>query len=129
MRTINIKKIVSGDVDHIVNQVTEALKKEGFGVLTRIDLDAKVKEKLGKDMRLVIILGACNPQLAFEAYQKNPDVTGLLPCNAVIRETGNNEISVEIAKPSALMEMLNDPVLIEMAREADNKLQNVLNSL
>jgi len=129
MHEINFKKSVSGQFDQVINQVTEALKKEGFGVLTRIDLDSKIKEKLGKEINPVAILGACNPQLAYEAYNQNSDVASLLPCNAVIRKIGDDKVSVELAKPSALMEMLDDESLVAQAKEADEKLRKVINSL
>jgi len=129
MHEINFKKSISGQFDQVINQVTEALKKEGFGVLTRIDLDSKIKEKLGKEINPVAILGACNPQLAYEAYNQNSDVASLLPCNAVIRKIGDDKISVELAKPSALMEMLDDESLVAQAKEADEKLRKVINSL
>ena len=129
MSSINLKKEISGPLDIAINQVTDALKAEGFGVLTRIDLHTKVKEKLGKDMLAVTILGACNPQLAFEAYSQNSDVASLLPCNAVLRDTGNSRISVELVKPSALMQFLGDEKLVTMALDADRRLQSVLNSL
>jgi uncharacterized protein (DUF302 family) len=106
--------------------VTDALKGEGFGILTRIDLHSKIHEKLGKDLRPTIILGACNPQLAYEAYQRNPDVASLLPCNAVIRDIGSGKISIELAKPSSLMEMLGDRELVALAKSADDKLRNAL---
>jgi len=129
MHEINFKKSISGQFDQVINQVTEALKKEGFGVLTRIDLDSKIKEKLGKEINPVAILGACNPQLAYEAYNQNSDVASLLPCNAVIRKIGDDKVSVELAKPSALMEMLDDESLVAQAKEADEKLRKVINSL
>jgi uncharacterized protein (DUF302 family) len=123
---INFKKEVSGDVEGTVERVTAALKAEGFGVLTRIDLHLKIKEKLGKELRPAVILGACNPQIAYEAYQQNPDVASLLPCNAVVRDLGGGKVSVELAKPSSLMEMLGDRQLVAFAREADDKLQRAL---
>lgn len=124
--SICFKREVSGDLDSMIERVTSLLKVEGFGVLTRIDLHTKIKEKLGKEIRPAVILGACNPQLAFEAYQRNTDVASLLPCNAVLRDVGNGRISVELAKPSALMEILGDKKLVEFAREADARLQRVL---
>lgn len=129
MNSINFKKQISGNIDQAVERITEALNKEGFGVLTRIDLHTKIKEKLGKDIPAVIILGACNPELAFEAYKANSDVASLLPCNAVLREISPGHISVELAKPSSMMEMINDPKLIAMAGDADKKLIRVLESL
>ena len=119
--TINFKKEISADVEDAVERVTAALKAEGFGVLTRIDLHSKIKEKLGKELRPAIILGACNPQLAYEAYQQNPDVASLLPCNAVVRDLGAGKVSIELAKPSALMEILGDQKLVTLAERRRRK--------
>lgn len=102
---------------------------EGFGVLTRIDFHLKIKEKLNQDMRPLVILGACNPQLAYDAYLRNPDVTGLLPCNAVVRELAPNKISIEIAKASVIIGMLCDEKLNEMAAAADQRLKRVLEKI
>lgn len=129
MNSISIKKILSGEREQVVQKVTEALKQQGFGVLTRIDLHEKIKEKLGKDLQPVIILGACNPQLAYDAYIANPDVAALLPCNAVLRVVDEGKVSVELARPSALMEIVGERKLVEMAEEADRLLQKVLDSL
>lgn len=129
MKSVNIKKEVSGELDPTVEAVTLALKEQGFGVLTRIDLHAKIKEKLGKDLRPTVILGACNPALAYDSYLANPDVSSLLPCNAVIRDLGNGKLSVELARPTALMEMLGDARLVELAKEADAKLETALKSI
>ena len=124
--SINFKREIQATVDEAIERITQALKQEGFGVLTRIDMHAKFKEKLGKDVLPVVILGACNPQLAFEAYSRAPDVTSLLPCNAVVRDLGQGRVSVELAKPTALMEVLGDAALVELAQHADQKLENAL---
>jgi uncharacterized protein (DUF302 family) len=129
MRELSFKKVVSGDTNTIITRVTEALKLQGFGILTRIDLDAKIKEKTGNIIEPVVILGACNPHLAYEAYQQNPEVTGLLPCNAVIRQLSPGKMSVELVRPSSLMEVLDDSKLVELSRGADERLQKVLESL
>lgn len=126
--SINFKREIQATVDEVIERITQALKQEGFGVLTRIDMHAKFKEKLGKDVPAVIILGACNPQMAFEAYSRAPDVTSLLPCNAVIRDLGQGRVSVELAKPSALMKVLGDETLAELAQFADQKLKNALDN-
>ena len=133
METLNLKRIIpaahDATLDSMIERVTAALKTEGFGVLTRIDLHQKIRDKLGKEMPAVVILGACNPQLAYEAYQHNSDVTALLPCNAVIRDLGNGQHAVELAKPSVLMQSLGDPALVELAREADRRLERALQAL
>ncbi|MGZ3649771.1 MAG: DUF302 domain-containing protein [Bdellovibrionota bacterium] len=126
MKNISLKSEFNGTVEEAVIAVTHALQGEGFGVLTRIDLDKKFQEKLGKTIPPAVILGACAPAMAFEAYTANSDVALLLPCNVVLRETGTKKISVEIARPSTLLEILADPRLSGMASEADNKLGNVV---
>jgi uncharacterized protein (DUF302 family) len=125
MKSINFKAETTGTVEEVVTRLVEALGVEGFGVLTRIDLHSKLKEKLGKDIAPVIILGACNPELAFEAYSANSDVASLLPCNAVVRSIGTGRVSVELAKPSALMEILGDEKLQQLAKAADQRLERV----
>lgn len=129
MSSINFKREIQGTVDHAVERVTKALGEEGFGILTRIDMHSKIKEKTGKDIIPTIILGACNPNLAYEAYTANSDVASLLPCNAVIREVAPGVISVELAAPSGLMRILGDEKLTTMAQEADERLQCALAKL
>jgi uncharacterized protein (DUF302 family) len=123
---LTFKKTVNGSVEEVIEELTEFLKKEGFGILTRIDLHSKFNEKLNKDIPATVILGACNPQLAYEAFKLNTDVASLLPCNAVVREISKNLISVELARPSALMRILGEDALMEKALEADFKLERVL---
>ena len=129
MQEVNFKKEVSGEVETCVTKVTAKLKEQGFGVLSRIDLHAKIKEKINKDIRPTVILGACNPQLAYEAFLENPDVASLLPCNAVIRDIGEGRVSVELAKPTFMMKMLDDPKLVELAKEADRRLGVALSEI
>ncbi len=126
---VNFKREVSLSVEAAVKRVEEILKTEGFGILTRIDFDKKMKEKLNKDVPQLVILGACHPQMAFEAYQRNSDVTSLLPCNAVVRDIGNGKVSIELAKPSAMMTLLNDSELVEFAKDADQRLHRALEAL
>lgn len=126
---INFKREIADTVDHAIERVTKSLAAEGFGILTRIDMHAKIKEKTGKDIVPTVILGACNPDLAYEAYTANADVASLLPCNAVIRETAPGKISVELAAPSGLMRILGDAKLTELAREADTRVQRALDAL
>ena len=129
VHSVNMKVEFHGTLDEAISRTTGALQEQGFGVLTRIDLHLKIKEKLGKDIAPAVILGACNPGLAFEAYSANPDVASLLPCNAVIRELAPGRMSIELAKPTVLMEMLGDDHLVKLAENADLKLGKVLQSL
>ncbi|MBU3720248.1 MAG: DUF302 domain-containing protein [Burkholderiaceae bacterium] len=123
---INFKREIVGDLDTTIDRVSKALSAEGFGILTRIDMHSKIKEKIGKEIIPTVILGACNPTLAHEAYCANPDVTSLLPCNAVLREVRPGTISVELAAPTALMKILGDEALVDLAGEADARLRRAL---
>jgi uncharacterized protein (DUF302 family) len=126
MKGINFKREINGTIDDAIEPVTRALGAEGFGVLTRIDMHSKVKEKTGKEIIPTVILGACNPDLAYEAYTSNSDVASLLPCNAVIREVEPGRISMEFIKPTAMMEILGDAKLAELAQEADTRIERAL---
>lgn len=126
MTAVNFKREIQATVDQAVERVTKALGAEGFGILTRIDMDSKIREKTGKEIVPTIILGACNPLLAYEAYTANSDVASLLPCNAVIREVAPGRISVELAAPTAMMLILGDAKLTELARDADTRIQRAL---
>ncbi|OGT00481.1 MAG: hypothetical protein A2Y51_01580 [Gallionellales bacterium RIFCSPLOWO2_02_60_31] len=126
MTTINFKREITDTVDQAIERITKALGAEGFGILTRIDMHSKIKEKTGKEIIPTVILGACNPMLAYEAYTANSDVASLLPCNAVIREIAPGKISLELAKPTAMMQILGDAGLAELAREADAKIERAL---
>lgn len=123
---VNIKREITDTIDNAITRITESLKTEGFGVLTRIDLHAKIKEKLGHDVAPTVILGACNPTLAHEAYRANTDVASLLPCNVVVREVGEGRISIECALPSGLMRVLGDQALVTLAGQADGLISRAL---
>lgn len=111
---------------HRIQDTPEALGAQGFGILTRIDMHSKIKEKTGKDIVPTVILGACNPNLAYEAYTANSDVASLLPCNAVVREIAPGKISVELAAPSGMMRILGDEKLAELAKVADARIEQAL---
>ena len=129
MTDINFKREIADTLDHAIERATKALAAEGFGVLTRIDMHSKIKEKIGKDVIPTVILGACNPNMAYEAYTANSEVASLLPCNAVIREIEPGKISLEFVKPTALMRMFGDAKLLDLAFEADAKIQRALNGV
>lgn len=126
MNTINFKREIADTLDQAIARVTQALAKEGFGILTRIDMHSKILEKTGKEIVPTVILGACNPNLAYEAYTHNSDVASLLPCNAVVREIASGRISVELAAPSAMMRILGDANLVALAAQADQRLEAAL---
>jgi uncharacterized protein (DUF302 family) len=128
MTPINFKREINDTLDHAIERATKALGAEGFGILTRIDMHSKIKEKTGKDIIPTVILGACNPNLAFEAYSANSDVASLLPCNAVVREIAPGMISLEFAKPTGMMTILGDSRLTALAIEADSKIERALNN-
>lgn len=129
MESINFKKEIAATMDGAIERVTKALSAEGFGILTRIDMHSKIKEKTGKDIIPTVILGACNPMLAHEAYTANSDVASLLPCNATVRELAPGKISVELVKPTAMMKILGDTKLVALASEADARLQRALQNM
>ena len=123
MVKINFKRDIADSLDHAIERVTKALADQGFGILSRIDMHSKIREKTGKEIIPTVILGACNPILAYEAYTANSDVASLLPCNAVLREIAPMRISVELVAPSAMMRILGDDKLVKLAMDADKRIE------
>lgn len=114
-----------------VEQVIEALKQEGFGVLTRIDVHDTLKEKLGVEFRHYSILGACNPPLAHKALSHRPDAGLMLPCNVIVEDTGEGTL-VRIVDPAAMMQaggLEGDPAMEEVGGEAGARLKRVADAL
>jgi len=114
--------------DRAVERVKEALKVEGFGVLTEIDVQRALREKLGQEMERYLILGACNPQLAHQALDREREIGLLLPCNVVVREVEGGSW-VGIADPQAMLSVSGNPALDALAAEAKARLQRALDSL
>ncbi len=115
-----------------LEQVVKALKDQGFGVLTRIDIHATLKEKLGVEFRPYTILGACNPPLAYRALTADAQVGLLLPCNVTVEEEGPDSSLVRIANPAVMMlvgEISQNPDLKSVANDARSRLEQVANSL
>jgi len=118
--------------DQSVEKVTAALKVEGFGVLTRIDVKATMEEKLGVEFRPYVILGACNPPLSFRALSANSEVGLMLPCNVTVEELPDGTSLARIANPIMMMtagKLGEDPALVDVAQTAYRKLENVAKSL
>lgn len=129
MSNLAVKKDLSMDVDQAVEKVTTALKDIGFGILTRIDFDQKIKEKLGEEIPKTVILGACNPKLALEAYKQSTDTALLIPCNVVVRETAKGKCVVEAIKPSQMLSFLKEVKQSESMVKAEADLQRVISGL
>jgi uncharacterized protein (DUF302 family) len=118
--------------EEALDKVTESLKKEGFGILTHIDVKATLKEKLGEDFRPYSILGACNPPLAHQALAHDANVGLLLPCNVTVEAVSDGGTLVRIGNPDVILDagtLSDDPVLQSVAAEARKKLETVAQTL
>ncbi len=122
-------KTVELSFDDAIEHVTAELQKEGFGVLSDIDVAAKMKEKLDKDMPRYRILGACSPAHAFQAISAVEDIGLLMPCNVVVREDKEGSVHVDFMDPESVFSLVNDPGVEPLAAEVKGKLQQVLTAL
>lgn len=122
-------KAVDMPFDDALELVTARLQAEGFGVLSDIDVAAKMKEKLGEDMPRYRILGACNPPLAFQAINAVPDIGLLLPCNVLIREDGQGKVQVSFMDPESVLSLVDHPDVKSLAAKVKARLEKVLEQL
>ena len=115
--------------DAAVEKVTQELQKEGFGVLTDIDVAATLKKKLNQEMPPYRILGACNPPLAHRALEAEPSIGLLLPCNVVVRQDAAGKVHVEFMDPNAVLDLVNRPEISRIAGEVRQRLERVMQTL
>lgn len=121
-------KEVNSSFQKVIETVSEELKKEGFGILTKIDVKEKFKEKLGIDFKKYVILGACSPSSAHEAIIAEENVGLMLPCNVIVYEKESKTV-VSIIKPTAAMQMIDNEQLRQIAEKIEAKLKSVLDSI
>jgi len=122
-------KIVKMPFDIAISRVTEELKKEGFGILTDIDVQETLKKKLNVDFQKYKILGACNPPFAHKALEVEDKIGLMLPCNVVVQEISNREVEVAAIDPIASMQAVENPKIKEVAEQVRSKLRTVINNL
>ena len=122
-------KVVNMAFDEAIDKVTEELKKEGFGVLTEIDVKEALKKKLDVDFRKYRILGACNPQYAYKALQAEDKIGTMLPCNVIVQETEDGKVEIAAIDPVASMQSVQNESLGEIATIIRAKLKKVIEKL
>jgi uncharacterized protein (DUF302 family) len=114
--------------EKVIDQVSKALKKEGFGILTEIDVQEKMKKKLGIDMNKYIILGACNPPNAYKAILAEENIGLMLPCNVIVYEKGGKTV-LSVIRPSVAMQMVDNVELQKISEEVEKKLKKVFDAV
>jgi len=122
-KTLNIS------FEEAIGRVKDELKKEGFGILTEIDVRETLKKKLNVDFKKYKILGACNPPFAYKALQIEEKIGTMLPCNVIVQEASNGQVEVSTIDPVASMQAVENPVLKKIAAEIRDKLKKVIDSL
>ncbi|MFC7021269.1 MULTISPECIES: DUF302 domain-containing protein [Haloarcula] len=124
-----IQASVTGDFDDIVDTTIAALEDEGFGVLCDIDIQATLKEKLGKEFRQYRILGACSPSLAYEGLTEEIELGALLPCNVIVYETDDGDIVVSAVDPQQLVGIADNDALDSIGTEVTERFERVLSAV
>ncbi len=127
--TYYFSKTLDLPFDEVIARVTEELKKEGYGILTEIDVKATLKKKLGVDFRNYRILGACNPPFAYQALLAEDKIGTMLPCNVIVQETEDGGVEVAAIDPIASMQAIQNPGLRDVAVQVQAKLKKVVDGL
>jgi uncharacterized protein (DUF302 family) len=127
--TYYFSKIVESDFDAAVRRAKAALEREGFGILTEIDVKATLKKKLDVDFHPYLILGACNPKLAHQALQREDKIGTMLPCNVIVQHLDGGRVEIAAVDPVASMQAVGNPQLGEVASKVRQKLKDVVESL
>jgi len=122
-------KLLNTSFDDAIKLITEALKTEGFGVISEIRMHEKLKEKLNVDFKRYTILGACNPPFALKALQAEDKIGTMLPCNVLVIEQGQNKIEIAAVNPVASMQAVTNPALGDVAQQVTDKLKKVIDNL
>ena len=122
-------KTVPMNFEHVIDVVTEALKTEGFGVVTDIDVQATMKKKLGKDILPYRILGVCNPSLAHRVFSAEPSIGLLQPCNVVVRQEVNGKVDVKFMDPATVLNLMDNLGIPSLATEMRERLDRILAAL
>jgi uncharacterized protein (DUF302 family) len=127
--TYYFSKTVRSGFDEAVSKITQALKEEGFGILTEIDVKSTLKKKLDVDFRKYRILGACNPPYAYKALQAEDKVGTMLPCNVIVQETDDGEVEIAAIDPIASMKAIDNPGLRDIAEIISQKLKTIVENV
>ena len=120
------RKKIEGSFDEVLERAIASLKSEGFGVLTEIDVKETLKKKLNVDFQKYRILGACNPPFAYRALQVEDKIGTMLPCNVIVQEISEGEVEVAAVEPVAFMKAVENPALLEIAKQIQVKLRKVI---
>jgi uncharacterized protein (DUF302 family) len=129
MMNYYFNKTLKEDFDSVIEKVTEELKKEGFGILTEIDVRETLKKKLDVDFKKYRILGACNPPFAHKALEAEDKIGTMLPCNVIVQEISKGIVEVAAVNPMASMQAVENEKLMKIAQEITSKLENVIGKL
>ena len=129
MTSYHFSKELSLPFDQAIERVTDALKEQGFGVLTTIDVKTTLKNKIDVDFRPYTILGACNPTFAYQALQEEDKIGTMLPCNVVVQQKEDGRVEVSAVDPAASMQAIDNTALIDIARQVQQLLKSTIDNL